>query len=78
MVILEGRPYETRAELMETFINEMEKIGRSDVPPEEKVSIAYGMAVYNGDGDGIDAVVKRADELMYETKKRMKGLTQNK
>ncbi|MBQ9866708.1 MAG: GGDEF domain-containing protein [Lachnospiraceae bacterium] len=75
VVILEGRSYEARTELLDAFVKEMEKIEGSDAAPEEKVSIAYGMAVYNGEGDGIDAVVKRADELMYETKKRMKGLT---
>ncbi len=75
VVILEGRSYEARTELLDAFVKEMEKIEGSGAAPEEKVSIAYGMAVYNGEGDGIDAVVKRADELMYETKKRMKGLT---
>ncbi len=73
IVILEGHPYEARTQLMEAFVNKMDKIERSDAAPEEKVSIAYGMAVYNGAGDGIEAVVKRADELMYETKKRMKA-----
>ena len=73
VVILEGRPYEQREQLMNAFISEMDKIDRSDLRPEEKVSIAYGMAVYNGADDEIEAVVKRADELMYATKKRMKS-----
>ncbi len=73
VVILEGRPYEQRASLMESFVQEMNIIRHSDLRPEEKVSIAYGMAVYEGADDKIDAVVKRADELMYETKKKMKA-----
>ena len=55
----------------------MKQIGASDLRPEEKVSIAYGMAIYEGEGDAIDAVVKRADELMYATKKRMKAGREN-
>lgn len=72
VVILEGRSYEQREQLMDTFISEMEMIERSDLRREEKVSIAYGMSLYRGSSDDINAVVKRADELMYETKKRMK------
>nr|MCR5129550.1 GGDEF domain-containing protein [Lachnospiraceae bacterium] len=73
VVILEGRPYELRDQLADTFVREMDNIRHSDLRAEEKVSIAYGMAVYEGAGDEIEAVVKRADELMYKTKKRMKS-----
>ncbi len=77
VVILEGRPYEQRDSLLEAFVAEMKRIGEADLRPEEKVSIAYGMAVYEGDRDAVDAVVKRADELMYATKKRMKAGREN-
>lgn len=77
VVILEGRPYEQRDSLIDNFVAEMKQIGASDLRPEEKVSIAYGMAIYEGEGDAIDAVVKRADELMYATKKRMKAGREN-
>ena len=77
VVILEGRPYEQRKHLMEVFAQEMDRIKQSDLRPEEKVSIAYGMSVYEGAEDQIDAVVKRADELMYATKKRMKAEQSN-
>ena len=73
VVVLEGRPYEQREQLLDVFVQEMDKIKQADLRPEEKVSIAYGMAVYEGAEDQIDAVVKRADELMYATKKRMKA-----
>ena len=45
----------------------------SDRPLEEKVSIAYGMSVYEGAQDSVDEVVKRADVKMYNTKKKMKA-----
>ncbi len=73
VVVLEGRPYEQREQILEAFVREMDRIKDSDLRPEEKVSIAYGMAVYEGSNDKIEAVVKRADELMYATKKRMKA-----
>ena len=77
VVVLEGRPYEQREQLLDVFVQEMDKIKQADLRPEEKVSIAYGMAVYEGAEDQIDAVVKRADELMYATKKRMKAEKSN-
>ena len=58
---------------MQTFISEMNRLKESDLPPEEKVSVAYGMAVMNGPSENVDDVVKEADELMYETKKKMKA-----
>ncbi len=73
IIILEGRPYEQRDQLIDAFVQEMEKIERSDLRREEKVSIAYGMSLYRGSDDSVNAVVKRADELMYETKKKMKS-----
>ena len=73
VVVLEGRPYDQREQIMDDFVREMDRIKNSDLRPEEKVSIAYGMAVYEGSSDKIEAVVKRADELMYATKKRMKA-----
>ncbi len=74
VVILEGRPYEQREQLIEAFVKEMDRIRHSDLRPEEKVSIAYGMSVYEGAGDKVDDVVKRADVSMYATKKKMKDL----
>jgi GGDEF domain-containing protein len=50
----------------------MKKLMESDLPPEERVSIAYGMSVYEGPSESIDDCIKRADILMYEIKKQMK------
>ena len=48
-------------------------MNNENISPEERVSIAYGMSVYEGAPETIDDCIKRADETMYETKKRMKG-----
>ena len=73
VVILDGRAYEQKEELLEQFKKEMYEAINSDRPLEEKVSIAYGMDCYEGVKDSIDDVVKRADVKMYDTKKKMKA-----
>ena len=72
VVILEGKPLAQRDELMSSFIDSMKELMDSDLPPEERVSIAYGMSVYEGPSESIDDCIKRADILMYEIKKQMK------
>ena len=48
-------------------------MNNENISPEERVSIAYGMSIYEGAPETIDDCIKRADETMYETKKKMKG-----
>ncbi|MCR4793386.1 MAG: GGDEF domain-containing protein [Lachnospiraceae bacterium] len=72
VVILEGKPYQQREDLLNSFKDNMNALMSSNRPPEERVSIAYGMSVYEGAKDSIDEVVKRADVIMYDTKKKMK------
>ena len=73
VALLEGKVLAHKDELMETFITEMNKLRNSDLPPEEKVSVAYGMAYMSDPSESVDDVVKEADERMYETKKKMKA-----
>lgn len=73
VALLEGKVLAQKDELMETFITEMNKLRNSDLPPEEKVSVAYGMAYMCDPSESVDDVVKEADERMYETKKKMKA-----
>ena len=73
VALLEGKVLAQKDELMETFISEMNKLRNSDLPPEEKVSVAYGMAYMCDPSESVDDVVKEADERMYETKKKMKA-----
>ena len=73
VVILEGKPYERRDDLLDEFKSEMKKLVTSNRPAEEKVSIAYGMSIYQKGDNSIDDVIKRADVTMYNTKKKMKA-----
>ena len=74
VALLEGKVLAQKDELMKTFITEMNKLRNStELPPEEKVSVAYGMAYMSDPSENVDDVVKEADERMYETKKKMKS-----
>ena len=73
VALLEGKVLAQKDELLKTFISEMNKLRNSDLPPEEKVSVAYGMAYMSNPSKSVDDVVKEADERMYETKKKMKA-----
>ncbi len=74
VVILEGKAFEQRDEQMQSFIDEMSSVmNNENISPEERVSIAYGMSIFKGAPETIDDCIKRADETMYETKKKMKG-----
>ena len=74
MVILEGKAFDLRDEQLQNFVEEMNSVmNNENISPEERVSIAYGMAIYEGAPETIDDCIKRADETMYETKKKMKG-----
>ncbi len=74
VVILEGKAFEQRDEQLKNFVDEMNSImNNENISPEERVSIAYGMSIFEGAPETIDDCIKRADETMYETKKKMKG-----
>ncbi|MCR5620000.1 MAG: GGDEF domain-containing protein, partial [Lachnospiraceae bacterium] len=74
VAILEGKVLAQKDDLIETFITEMNKLRNNmDIAPEERVSVAYGMAYMNDPSENVDDVVKEADERMYENKKKMKS-----
>ncbi len=69
-VVLSGRDYEQRVQLLEMLRRESEANGRSRSGP----MVACGLAVYDPERDsGIDSVYDRADRLMYENKSEMKN-----
>ncbi|MCR5118673.1 MAG: diguanylate cyclase [Lachnospiraceae bacterium] len=69
-VVLSGRDYEQRVQLLEMLRRESEANGRSRSGP----MVACGLAVYDTERDsGIDSVYDRADRLMYENKSEMKN-----
>ncbi len=77
VVILEGRDYENKEELLKTIRQRYKESASSDRDPWLKYSAAVGMAIYHpgSDLDG-DTVFKRVDNDMYHEKIKMKGLRQ--
>lgn len=72
VVVLQFSDYENREELMIQF---QQKIGESATnadTPWENLSIACGLAIFEGPLDKVEAVFKRADEAMYLNKQAMK------
>lgn len=72
VVVLQHKDYDDRKLLMSIFQEEMRKAQATATTDWGKVSIAAGLAIYNG-SDSVEDVVKQADEAMYQNKKEMKG-----
>ena len=75
IIILRNHDLENRDALLEEFRSKLEKLREdSSLEPWEQISAAIGVAVYDQSRDaGVDNVVKRADQAMYENKKEMKA-----
>lgn len=72
--ILQHREYENREKLLELFDRHCFDLRAVSTNPWEKVEVARGMAEYNPKTDSSAAdVVRRADQLMYEHKRRQKS-----
>ena len=71
VVILKGRDYANAENLVRQFT--LEQQSRSGMP-WEKPKAAIGYAVYDDRKDtSVESVFQRADAIMYERKKEMKG-----
>lgn len=74
VVILEDGDLDNYATLLEQFQSEMDEMNRV-ARPDNCISIARGIALYNSDTDLVFAnVFKRADDAMYKNKSAMKGI----
>lgn len=72
-VILQNEDYHNRESLIRFFLEECGKINSAANLSWEHISIALGVAVYDPDSDRTVAdVIRRADQLMYEDKRRQK------
>lgn len=72
-VLLVGDDLKDIEELLQRFDERMREMGETTEVPEEKVSIAAGLAVYDETCDhSYEDVFKRADEAMYKKKALMK------
>ena len=75
IVLLIGDDLNDIENLLVRFDERMKEIGESAESPEERVSIAAGLAVFDEMRDhNYEDVFKRADEAMYRKKAQMKGI----
>ena len=74
VVVLEKREYQRRDALAKEFESIIARMATDEsLEPWEKLSAAIGYAVYDPDKDKcVEDVLNRADEHMYEQKKKMK------
>ena len=71
--LLQGTDYKHRDELMQAFDKKAEEVDSVVSNPWEKVDVAKGIAVFQpGADDGVEQVLRRADEQMYKDKKKLK------
>lgn len=74
VVVLENHDFENRDALKAAFEAEMKKLGEDKGLPEA-ISAAMGYAVFDPSVDkDVESVFNRADQEMYEQKKKMKAL----
>jgi len=74
-VSINGEDYEKRYEISEFMGNCMLKLAETEKDPVKRISIAFGVAEYDSDIDqSIDDTIKRADDMMYENKRKYKKL----
>ena len=77
-VILKGDDYNNREELLVKFDEEQNKIAVSAKNDWERVSVAFGLAVYDPDQDqSLADLARSADRLMYEDKHARKASRQD-
>lgn len=73
VVLLRDDDYRERDDLMKKVKIRMEEIASMDLPPEERVSVAGGIGIFDKKKDEkVADVFARADAAMYEDKQKMK------
>ena len=76
VAVLQNGDFENRESLMRTFDARASEINTFARNPWDRISMAKGLAIYDPERDeDVDSVQRRADELMYADKKRMKQHT---
>ncbi len=72
-VVMQGDDYKNREELIVQMKARMDEIAATNPPPEETVSVAGGIGVFDrGKDDDFADVFARADAAMYKDKIKMK------
>ena len=73
-VLAQFADYNTRDELLQYFDREAEARNAKAEHPWERIEVSKGMAVYRpGKDENTEQVFRRADEAMYQEKRRRKG-----
>lgn len=73
VIMLRGDDYNNRNELLAKMNAMMSDIMNNEVEPVKRISVAFGLADYDGNIDNsIDDTLKRADDIMYENKREFK------
>lgn len=77
-VVLKGEDFINRHKLADEMGNTMIELAKSDKDAIDKISIAFAIADYDSSIDNsIDDTIKRADDMMYENKRKYKLLLNN-
>ena len=73
VALLQGKDFADRENLLQAFDRKADEINAAAAAPWDKLSLAWGVAVFRPDADaGVEQVLRRADERMYENKRRYK------
>ena len=74
VAIVKNDDYDKKEELLQEFRKVVAELSNPELPPEKRVSVAAGMADYDEiENENIDSVFKKADDRMYENKRKMKA-----
>jgi diguanylate cyclase (GGDEF)-like protein len=73
VIILEGDDYQNREVLVALARNTfMQSYLNTDAQQQERYAAAVGMSAYAAGDNSVEAVFRRADDIMYEDKKKFK------
>lgn len=73
VAVLQKADYDNREELCKVFRAQVNATDSDDNDPWERISVAAGISIFDPEKDKCTSdVLRRADEQMYEEKKRMK------
>ena len=72
--VLQNDDYQNRAELLECFESESKSINETAEHDWQHVNVSLGIAEYDAETDSsVEDTAKRADERMYENKRKRKA-----
>ena len=74
VAIVKNDDYDKKDELLKEFRDAVLELSKPEIPPERRVSVAAGMADFDEiENENIDSIFKKADDRMYENKRKMKA-----